>query len=839
MVDFKKKLGGKVVEKPTDPIKLYATLDREADKGPLRPAQEAVLKGWLKRQETSRDVIVKLHTGQGKTLIGLLMLQSRLNAGHGPVVYLCPNNYLVDQTREQARQFGIRTCASDGDLPEEFLNSGSILVTSVQKAFNGLTKFGLNQQSVSIDTMLMDDAHACSDTIRNQCRIHIPREEQAYSSLKALFAADLEQQGVGTFADIENDKRDALLPVPYWAWIPREADVAGILSKNADRKSIKFAWPVLKDYLHHCQCIVSGTAIEIEPYVAPLDAFGSYSKAKHRIFMSATVTDDAFLVKGLQLSPETITNPLTYDDEKWSGEKMILLPSLVHEDLDHGHIVQKFSQSGEKRKFGRVALVASFERAKPWKAGGATVADTDNIGHLIDALSKGEFDDTVVLVNRYDGIDLPDKTCRILIFDSKPFAESLTDLYEEQCRPRSATTLMRAVRTVEQGMGRSVRGEKDYSVIIVIGSDLVRLLRDKASRRFLSPQMAAQIEIGLEITEMAKQDIDDGMEPWKALADLANKCLKRDDGWKAFYAEQMDKVVLAKSDQTALQVYKTELDAERAYIDGDYAGAAKKIQSLADSGAFDKDEKGWYLQAQARYSYVSNRVEADKLQVAAHKRNRLLLKPPTGVTVTKLTIVSQGRAERVKKWIGDQGDYAQLNVNVTDILGRLVFGTKADNFESALNELSIALGFVGERPDAEWKEGPDNLWALDDNQYVLFECKSEVDILRAEVNKREAEQMNRSSAWFAKHYVGMNVKRLIVHPAGKIESAAAFTHTVEGVREADLRRLVKATREFFKSFESQNLADLSASHIQTVLNTHGLSVPDLLSKYSRKLKDVK
>ncbi|MGT2441026.1 hypothetical protein ACU4GH_40400 (plasmid) [Bradyrhizobium betae] len=265
----------------------------------------------------------------------------------------------------------------------------------------------------------------------------------------------------------------------------------------------------------------------------------------------------------------------------------------------------------------------------------------------------------------------------------------------------------------------------------------------------------------------------------------------------------------------------------------------QKIQSLADSGSFDKDEKGWYLQVQARYNYVSNRAEADTLQIAAHKRNRLLLKPPTGVTVTKLTVVSQGRAERVKKWIGDHGDYAMLNVDVTDILGRLVFGTKADNFESALNELSTALGFVGERPDTEWKEGPDNLWALDDNQYILFECKSEVDILRAEVNKREAEQMNRSSAWFAKHYVGMNVKRLIVHPAGKIESAAAFTHTVEGVREADLKRLVKATREFFKSFESQNLTDLSASHIQTVLNAHGLSVPDLLSKYSRKLKDVK
>ena len=114
-----------------------------------------------------------------------------------------------------------------------------------------------------------------------------------------------------------------------------------------------------------------------------------------------------------------------------------------------------------------------------------------------------------------------------------------------------------------------------------------------------------------------------------------------------------------------------------------------------------------------------------------------------------------------------------------------------------------------------------------------------MDVTRAEINKREAEQMNRSSAWFDKHYSGMKVKRLIIHPSGKIESAAAFTHDVEGVREADLKRLVKSVRGFFKGFETQNLNDLSESYIQNLLNAHELSVSDLLSKYSRRLKDVK
>ena len=180
--------------------------ERKAREDKAEARRQAVLKQWEARQANTRDVIVKLHTGQGKTLVGLLMLQSRLNAGKGPVVYLCPDHFLIAQTCQQAKQFGIRTCTAGSfqDLPEEFLNSSCILVTSAQKLFNGLTKFGLNRASIEVDTVLMDDAHACADRIRAECRIRIPSSEPAYSSLKTLFATDLEEQGVGTYADIEN-----------------------------------------------------------------------------------------------------------------------------------------------------------------------------------------------------------------------------------------------------------------------------------------------------------------------------------------------------------------------------------------------------------------------------------------------------------------------------------------------------------------------------------------------------------------------------------------------------------------------------------------------------------
>src|SRR5688500_7093139 len=101
MVDFTKRLGPKPAKRVTDPVALYGTLDRASDKGPLRPAQERVLRDWFKDFRTRTDVVVKLHTGQGKTLIGLLMLQSSMNEELTPCLYLCPNNFLVAQTHEQ------------------------------------------------------------------------------------------------------------------------------------------------------------------------------------------------------------------------------------------------------------------------------------------------------------------------------------------------------------------------------------------------------------------------------------------------------------------------------------------------------------------------------------------------------------------------------------------------------------------------------------------------------------------------------------------------------------------------------------------------------------------
>jgi len=835
MVDFSKRLGKKAPIKPLDPIQIYETLDRASDKGPLREIQREILTDWHNNRRAERDIIVKLHTGQGKTLIGLLMLQSKLNETGGPVAYLCPNNFLVNQTCSQAKQFGVSHCTAETDLPQDFLDGKCILVTSVQKLFNGLTKFGIGSQSLPVSVILIDDSHTCVDAIRDSFTIKLGQTEPAYQEVLSLFANALESQGAGTYADIKNQKGEAILLIPYWEWCDKQAEVVGILSKRSDKDEVKFAWPLIKNSLQDCQCVVSGDGLEIAPYLPPMDLFGSYYKAKHRYFMSATVTNDSFLVRGLRLSSETIRKPLVYPKERWSGEKMVLIPSLIDPSVDRSAIVNAFGKPAP-RPFGVVVLTPSYYRSEDWKACGATIATRGTIEGEIEKLKNKTIGAPLVIVNRYDGIDLPDDMCRILIFDSLPHAESLIDRYAETCREESEVVAIRTARMIEQGLGRSVRGEKDYCVLILIGPGLVKTIRAKSTRKHLSDQTRAQIEIGLEIAEMAKEEMERGVPPLQAISNLARQCLKRDPAWKAYYVEKMDEIKPHSPASEGLDLFQRELEAEMRFSRNDPQGGVEILQRLVDEHDADWADKGWYLQEMARYTYPISKSDSNKLQISAHNRNRFLMRPRTGMQVDRIVVVSQKRIERILSWIKKFETREDMKLTLDDIVGRLEFGVKADRFEAALDSLGNALGFSCERPDKAWKEGPDNLWGVRDGEFLLMECKSEVHLKRAEIQKEETGQMNNACAWFAKHYSGAKAKKIMIIPTDKLGPGAGFNEDVEVMRKSELGKLTKNDQAFFAEFATVDRKDLSETKVQAVVNQHGLSVETLLSEYSRKVR---
>jgi replicative superfamily II helicase len=839
MYDFKKQLGQKPsMDRVTDPVALYGNLDRESDKGPLRDPQRDVLSMWHEERRNDRDLILKLHTGQGKTLIGLLMLQSQLNAGKGPALYLCPSHFLVQQTCRQAREFGFRVVEFDKELPDDFTDAKSILVTIPQKLFHGYTKFGLNEKSQPIGTLLLDDAHACVDIIREQFTIRLGHDQDAYRALRDLFTVDLEAQGAGTCSDLLNGDYDAILQVPYWAWLEKEREVTKILASHRKTDEINYVWPLLKDMLAHCTCFMSGKSLEIAPTLPPLDMFGSYAKAKHRVFMSATVANDAFLVKGLGMDVATVKRPLVYEQETWFGEKMILIPSLIDDSLDRSTIVNWIGKPKKDRNYGVVALTSSFGRSKDWEQLGAVVPKTTQIDEVVERLRAGKRDDVAVFANRYDGIDLPDAACRVLIVDSKPFAESVQERYMERCLGDTDAITTAIARKIEQGIGRSVRGEKDYCAFLLLGPDLVKHVRTKDARRYLSEQTQQQIEIGLEIVEMGKEGLTDQVVPLTALVNAMNLCLGRDAGWKEFYVKRMNEMVRPSRDFRILDQFVRERDAELKFHRGDIDGAKAILQGLADQSGITESQRGWYLQESARYEYSRSKSEANTLQIAAHKLNRALLRPQTGMQVKKITLLSQKRVENCRKWIANHSNSQELLVAVEALLGDLRFGVGAERFESALDQLGRALGFVCERPDREWKEGPDNLWAVRDKQYVLMECKSEVELTRAEIHKSETDQMNRSSDWFRKNYGEDEVTRIMIIPTKAVGRASAFRDATVIMRDAKLEALRRNVRAFFREFTNVDLGDLASSRIQELIAIHKLSVDDIVATYTERPRNV-
>ncbi len=114
-------------------------------------------------------------------------------------------------------------------------------------------------------------------------------------------------------------------------------------------------------------------------------------------------------------------------------------------------------------------------------------------------------------------------------------------------------------------------------------------------------------------------------------------------------------------------------------------------------------------------------------------------------------------------------------LSVDNILSDLSFGIPSDKFERALKEVGLMLGFLSQRPDKEFKKGPDNLWCGVDNKYLIFECKSEVDEKREEISKQEAGQMNSHCAWFKKEYQETAFKPILIIPTKTLSYHGDFT----------------------------------------------------------------
>lgn len=294
MFDFNEMLNEKAAPRPLNPTEIFYSLPKTGTKfGYLRSVQSDVLNEWHSRRGET-DIIVKMNTGSGKTLVGLLMLQSVLHEQLGPALYLCPNKQLVEQVHRTAQAVNLPTIVGEerGDLPPEFLNSEAIFVTTFKKLFNGKSKFGIPgafRQVVDLGGVLVDDAHSCLTLARENVTLTFEAGTEEYKKLRDLFGSVLSDQSPGRFAEIQQSCPYGMMVVRYWAWIEQQHTVAKILAGVKNNDSLLFGWDLIKEDLATCHCFISGTRIEITTQIVPIESVPSFAQAKRRFFLSASV----------------------------------------------------------------------------------------------------------------------------------------------------------------------------------------------------------------------------------------------------------------------------------------------------------------------------------------------------------------------------------------------------------------------------------------------------------------------------------------------------------------------------------------------------------------------
>ena len=74
-----------------------------------------------------------------------------------------------------------------------------------------------------------------------------------------------------------------------------------------------------------------------------------------------------------------------------------------------------------------------------------------------------------------------------------------------------------------------------------------------------------------------------------------------------------------------------------------------------------------------------------------------------------------------------------------------------EEFEQAVFDLAGVLGFVGQRPERDFRDGgPDVLWSVGALDYWVIECKSGSD--HSSIPKRDADQLSGAMVWFEGRY---------------------------------------------------------------------------------------
>jgi hypothetical protein len=790
MVNFRKLVVAPPPQLDSDPLKIFASLDRKASHAGLRHAQETALIA-LHARRAERDLVLKMPTGLGKSAVGLLMLQSHmLSSGRG-CVYLCPTVQLVKQVLAEAERLGLRAHEYPANQPHphpDCLGGRALTVCTYDKLFNARSTFERDDVRFTPYAIVCDDAHSGIEEVRDAFTLNI-RSNEPCAALRDVIGNACSTYQRGTWDDIAAQKPRVALDLPYWLWSPLVDAARETLSRFAATDEFKFVWPRLRDRLQWTRVVVAADGIEISPIVVPIEEVAPYKRAEHRILMSATLADDSVLVSMLGSSVSSACSPVCAGTDSPPGERLVVAPALIDPSLDRAWLVRWAVASSQQ--YNVVVLCSSEAAAADWVAAGATLATRNTIERVLSDLRSQRIR-LAVFAQRYDGIDLPDDDCRILILDGMPFGQGLTDAYDASRVKLAGGPRNKLIHRIEQGLGRAVRSPADFALAVLAGPELASYVSNAEVRPQFGWDLQLQLAVAQELADEARHDHT--VSPETTFDQLAQHLLRRDPDWRAYYDDRV---------RRKLTEIRVELDEKRilgaslqreAFCHADAANVvdAANCISQAIGQAETPEQRSALLEAKARYVYAVDPSEAMKLQATAYGLWRGAFRPPIGASAKPPR--HEDAAVRVltlaKKYTSRNGLVATFAV----LRGELSFALPHSRFEDLFEQLGTFLGANSSRPEHESGHGPDNLFLWADASLVI-EAKNMASYTA--IPKHDAAQLHHSLEWFKATYPNVvNVTPVFIGPAAVASAGVVPPPGTRVITKAHLTRLLDAAAGF-------------------------------------------
>lgn len=736
----------------------------------LRPEQSEVLRSWFDSR-TQQDVVIKQNTGGGKTAVGLLIAQSSLSEGVGPAMYLTPDTYLAAQVVAEAQLLGLPVVTDTRD--DRFKNGEATLVTTFEKLINGRSTFGVagtGRRIQRVGTIVVDDAQAALMRAAKQFKVLVPRQHSAYRQLVDLFTDALRLQSATRLHKINAGEPTGPIRVPFWTWQSKLDEARSILrpfSEDAEVNWLFYPWPIIEQVLELCVATVDLSGFEIRPICPPVDLIPAFAQAQRRVYLTATLADDGVLVTELGASPDDVATPVTPERASDLGDRLILAPLSLNPSLGPNavrELAQQFSRgdwagtgTAAEEPINVIVLVPSDPRAEEWRQYADLVCHVDDMGPVVERLKAGAHIGVVVLVNKYDGVDLPGPACRLLILDGVPFPLSPSEIREASALAGTDTFAARQVQKIEQGMGRGVRDVEDYSAVLLMGSDLAMTMRNRAYLNLYSPATRAQIDLS---TELAEQIQGAGLA---AVREALTIFLYRENGWVSASRDRVAGVVYDARGSVSMlsRAQRRAFDLARA---GQYPAAMQTLlEGLRGLNAY---EAGWFKEDAAQYAQLVDQDRGQGILREARLANNAVLQPVVATPVKVLRPTAE-QARQASEFLTRRYETGvELELGFQQLLDDMVFDkNRVSAAELAFEQLGTHLGFTAEQAEKVYGTGPDVLWSISDDLQLLVSLKTGVTRRDKRIKGTELDQLSGHVSWHRREYPAAAASiPVLIHP---------------------------------------------------------------------------